>query len=179
MLLKIVKWLLIVVVALFALLYVGGWLLSPKFTVTRSVHVNAPPAKVYAFVVDPREWKKWTVWNRRDPAMQITYSGPPSGAGAGWAWQSASEGDGRMTFTAAEPERRLAYDLFFPDFGTTSQGDLRFAPEGSATRVSWTMNGDMGRNPLFRWFALFADRMVGKDFDAGLVNLKTLAESPP
>jgi uncharacterized protein YndB with AHSA1/START domain len=89
MLLKIVKWLLIVVVALFALLYVGGWLLSPKFTVTRSVLVNAPPAKVYAFVVDPREWKKWAVWNRRDPAMQITYSGPPSGAGAGWAWQSA------------------------------------------------------------------------------------------
>jgi hypothetical protein len=83
-----------------------------------------------------------------------------------------------MTFTAAEPERRLAYDLFFPDYGTTSQGDLRFAPEGGATRVSWTMNGDMGRNPLFRWFALFADRMVGKDFDTGLANLKTLAEQP-
>jgi hypothetical protein len=27
-------------------------------------------------------------------------------------------------------------------------------------------------------FALFADRMVGKDFDAGLENLKALAEQP-
>jgi hypothetical protein len=23
------------------------------------------------------------------------------------------------------------------------------------------MNGDMGTNPLFRWIALFADRLVG------------------
>lgn len=176
---RIVKWLLGVVIVLAAVLLIGGWLLSPKFTVTRSVSVNAPPAKVYALVVDPREWKRWTVWNRRDPAMEITYSGPPSGVGAGWAWKSKTEGDGRMTFTAAEPDRRLGYDLFFPDFGTTSGGELRFAPEGSnGTRVSWTMNGDMGGNPLFRWFALFADGMVGKDFDAGLTNLKALAERP-
>jgi len=175
---KIVKWLLGLVVLLALVLVGGGALLSPRFTVVRSVVVNAPPDKVYALVADPRRWKEWTVWNQRDPSMQITYSGPPSGAGAGWAWQSKSEGDGRMTFTAAEPSARLAYDLFFPDFGTTSRGELAFKAEGAATRVSWTMNGDMGGNPLLRWFALAADRMVGKDFEAGLANLKTLAEKP-
>jgi uncharacterized protein YndB with AHSA1/START domain len=175
---KVLKWIL-GVVALAALVLVGGGaLLSPRFTVVRSVVVNAPPDKVYALVEDPRRWKEWTVWNRRDPAMQITYSGPTSGAGAGWAWTSKTEGDGRMTFTAAEPGARVAYDLFFPDFGTTSQGDLAFKAEGGGTRVSWTMNGDMGRNPLLRWFVLGADSMVGKDFDAGLANLKTLAEKP-
>jgi uncharacterized protein YndB with AHSA1/START domain len=175
---KVAKWLLAIVVLLAAVLLIGGWLLSPKFSVTRSVLVNAPPARAYALVVDPREWKKWSVWNRRDPAMQITYSGPSAGVGAAWAWKSRSEGDGRMVFAAADPDRRVAYELYFPDFGTTSGGELRFEPEGNATRVSWTMNGDMGSNPLFRWFALFADRMVGKDFDAGLANLKTLAEQP-
>jgi hypothetical protein len=40
------------------------------------------------------------------------------------------------------------------------------------------MNGDMGSNPLFRWFALTMDSMVGKDFSAGLANLKALAEKP-
>jgi hypothetical protein len=108
--------------------------------------------------------------------MQITYSGPPSGAGAGWAWKSKSEGDGRMTFTAAEPGKRVAYELFFPDFGTTSTGDLMLSPDGNGTRVTWTMNGNMGSNPLMRWIALFGDRMVGGDFEAGLANLKGLAE---
>lgn len=175
---RIVKWIVIVLLALATILVAGGYLLSPKFTVTRSITIQAPADKVYALVGDPRGWKQWTVWNRRDPAMQVEYFGPPSGTGAGWAWKSQSEGDGRMTFTAAEPGRRVVYDLFFPDFGTTSSGDLTFVPEGGGTKVTWTMNGDMGANPLFRWFALNADSMVGKDFEAGLSGLKEVAEKP-
>lgn len=170
------KWILGIVLALAAVLVLGGYALSPRFTVERSVVVAAPAGKVYALVDDPRRWKEWTAWNRRDPAMAITYSGPERGQGAGWAWKSASQGDGRMTFTDAEPGRRLGYELFFPDFGTTSRGELQFSAEGSGTRVRWVMNGDMGSNPLFRWFALNADSMVGRDFDEGLAGLKALAE---
>ena len=50
--------------------------------------------------------------------------------------------------------------------------------DGKATRVTWTMNGDMGGNPVYRWMGLFMDKMVGPDFDAGLANLKALAEKP-
>ena len=74
--------------------------------------------------------------------------------------------------------RRLAYELCFADFGTTSNGALEIAGDGTQTQVTWTMNGDMGSNPLLRWLALFGDRMVGPDFEAGLANLKALAEAP-
>jgi uncharacterized protein YndB with AHSA1/START domain len=175
---KIVKWLLAVILLLAAVLVLGGYFISPKFVVSRSVSIAAPPDKVYALVADPRRWKDWTVWNRRDPAMTMDYSGPPSGAGAGWSWQSKTEGDGRMTFTAAEPGQRVAYELYFPDFGTTSKGDVTLAAEGSGTKVTWTIDGDMGTNPLMRWFALGADGLIGKDFAEGLSGLKTLAEQP-
>jgi len=173
---KLLKWVAIGLLVLVTLLLAGGLLLPSTFRVSRSIEVAATPQRVYALVADPREWKQWSVWNRRDPAMAIVYSGPQSGAGAAWEWKSASEGDGRMRFTAAEPPRRIAYELFFPDFGTTSRGELHFVPAGTGTRVTWTMDGDMGRNPLFAWLALFADGMVGKDFDAGLANLKAVAE---
>jgi uncharacterized protein YndB with AHSA1/START domain len=175
---KIIKWLFGSLAVLALLLVVGGLLLSGDFRVTRSIEVAAAPAKVYALVQDPRRWAEWAVWHRRDPAMQITYFGAPSGQGAGWAWVSASQGDGKMTFTSAETDRRLAYDLYFPDFGTTSTGDMQLVPTASGTRVTWTMTGNMGRNPVFRWMALFADGMVGKDFDGGLANLKAVAEKP-
>lgn len=173
---RALKWILGVVLVLAAVLVGGGWLLGSDFKVTRSLLVNAPPEKIYPLVADPRGWKQWSVWNQRDPAMAITYSGAPSGVGAVWAWRSATEGDGRMSFTRAEAPGLLGYDLYFPDFGTTSRGELRLVPEGSATRVSWTMEGNMGRNPLFGWIALFADGMVGKDFEAGLAGLKAVAE---
>jgi uncharacterized protein YndB with AHSA1/START domain len=178
MLMKALKGLAIVLLALIAVLLAGGLLLSSRFEVTRTVQVTAPPEKIYPLVAAPRAWKQWSVWNRRDPAMEISYSGPESGVGAVWAWKSKSEGDGRMSFTAAEPPQRVAFDLYFPDFGTTSRGDLRFTPRAGGTEVRWTMHGDMGGNPLYRWFALFADGMVGQDFEAGLANLKQLAEKP-
>ena len=56
----------------------------------------------------------------RDPAMKIAYSGPPAGSGAKWTWESASEGKGEMTFTAAVPNQRVDYALYFPDFDMRS-----------------------------------------------------------
>lgn len=173
---KVLKWLLFVLLGLIAVLLIGGLLLSPKYTVTRSVVIEAPPEKVYALLASPKQWARWTVWNQRDPAMHVDYSGPETGAGAKWSWKSTSQGSGTMTFTASEPGKRVAYELYFPDFGTTSTGDLSLAPDASRTRVTWVMNGDMGSNPLLRWMTLMIDEMVGQDFAAGLANLKGLAE---
>jgi uncharacterized protein YndB with AHSA1/START domain len=175
---KVLKIVGIVVLLLALVLFGGGMLLSPKFHIERSTVISAPPDKAYALVADPHRWKEWTVWNRRDPAMKIEYFGAASGAGSGWAWKSASEGDGRMTLTAVEPNQRVAFDLYFPDFDSTSTGALSFTPEGAGTKVVWAMDGDMGKNPIGHWMGLFMDGMVGKDFDAGLANLKALAEKP-
>jgi hypothetical protein len=39
------------------------------------------------------------------------------------------------------------------------------------------MDGELGRNPLYRWFGVFMDKLVGPDFEAGLANLRRLAEA--
>jgi len=170
------KWIAIVIVVVGIAALAGGYLQSPDFSVSRSAVVDAPPDEVYALVASPRNWTRWSVWNRRDPATTIAYSGPDSGVGAAWTWHGKSQGDGKMTLTAAEPASRVAFDLYFADFGTTSRGALRFAPESSATRITWTINASMGSNPLYHWFALGADGKIGPDFSAWLANLKALAE---
>lgn len=175
---KAVKALLILVALLIAVVLAGGLMIPPKFSVTRSISIAAAPDKIYPLIADPRAWKQWSAWNQRDPAMVIDYSGPASGAGAVWAWKSKSQGDGRMSFTTAEAPKSLSYELYFPDFGSTSTGEFRLTPSDGGTEVSWSMDGDMGRNPLNRWMGLFMDRMVGPDFDAGLAKLKALAEKP-
>ena len=81
-----------------------------------------------------------------------------------------------LTFTAAEPGRRLAYDLYFPDWDSTSTGELLLQPQGGGTQVSWSMVVNFGGNPVWHWMGLMADRMVGPDFEQGLASLKALAE---
>ena len=173
------KWfkrILIGVVAVVLLFAAVGLALPSKFRVGRSVAINAPADRVYLLIAAPAQWKRWSAWNQRDPKMRIEYAGPPSGAGAQWTWRSDSEGNGTMEFTEAVPDRMLVYRLSFPDFGMESTGRLSIEPAGSGVRVSWSNEGDMGASPVNRWFGFFMDRLVGPDFEAGLANLKRLAE---
>ena len=174
----IVKTILLFLVALVVLVITVGLFLPSSFQVMRSAEVNAPAEKVYGYLADPRQWARWAVWNQRDPAMKVTYSGPPSGRGAKWAWESATEGTGSMEFTLAEPNRVIEYALSFPEFGMRSAGTFTLQPTAAGTKVTWTNAGDVGANPLKHYFALFMDRMVGPDFEQGLANLKALAERP-
>ena len=112
------KWLkriLLTLVSLVALLVIVGMMLPSGFKVQRSITVAAPAEKIYALLADPREWKRWAIWNQRDPAMQIQYSGAAQGTGAKWSWQSKTEGNGAMEFTAAVPYKHVDYALSFPD----------------------------------------------------------------
>jgi uncharacterized protein YndB with AHSA1/START domain len=173
---KIVQWTLAVIGTIALALVIGGFFVSSAFSVQRSTVINASANKIYDLVVEPRQWAKWSVWNRRDPNMRITYSGPPFGMGAKWSWQSKSEGTGSMEFTRVEPDRAVEYSLSFPEFGMKSSGALRLEPSAGGTRVTWTNSGDVGGNPLKHYLTLMMDRMVGPDFEAGLANLKALAE---
>jgi uncharacterized protein YndB with AHSA1/START domain len=175
---RIVQWTLAVVGALVLALVVGGLFIPSTFLVTRSVTIKAPARKIYDLVVEPRQWTRWSEWNRRDPNMKITYKGPPFGIGSRWEWVSKSEGTGSMELTHVEPDRAVEYTLTFADFNMKSSGALRLEPQGDATRVTWTNSGDVGSNPLKHYLALTMDRMVGPDFEAGLAHLKEVAESP-
>jgi len=176
----VMKWLkrAVLAVVVLVLLFFGiGLVLPSGFKVQRSVEIAAPAERVYALIAAPAQWKAWSVWNQRDPAMVIKYAGPPSGAGASWSWQSKTEGNGKMDFTAVEENRKVSYQLSFPDFGMQSAGVLLIEPVGKGVRVTWTNEGDMGASPVNRWFGLAMDRLVGPDFEGGLANLKRLAEA--
>jgi uncharacterized protein YndB with AHSA1/START domain len=174
----LVKWVVMVTVVLFAVFLIGGFFLPPGYVVTRSMVMAAPPEKIYALVADPHGWQLWSPWSRRDPLIHVQYSGPQSGAGATWRWQSRVEGPGAMTFSDAEPNRRVAFELYLPEKGTITSGELRFEQQEAVTKVTWTMSGDAGKNPFSRWAALAAGGTIGKDFSEGLGNLKTVAEKP-
>lgn len=175
---KIIQWTL-AVIGIVALALVGvGFFLPSSFEVKRAASIAAPPGKVYDLVADPRMWARWSAWNKRDPKMDLAFSGQPFGQGARWTWKSKSEGSGTMEFVKVEPNRRIEYTLLFPDFGMRSGGAWTFQPEGSGTRVTWSNAGDVGSNPLKHYLAISMDRLVGPDFEEGLAGLKALAEKP-
>ncbi|MCU0635827.1 MAG: SRPBCC family protein [Gemmatimonadaceae bacterium] len=175
MLKKLLIGLVVVVIALAGI----GMLLPRSITVTRSTTINATPEQVFPLIASPREWPRWSAWNKRDPNMTITYSGPAAGAGAKWDWKSESQGDGSMVFTEANAPTSASFELTIVGMGPPSTGTFRLTPSGGSTTLEWTMTSDMGAGPVGRWFGLYFPSMLRKDFDEGLAGVKQLAESAP
>jgi uncharacterized protein YndB with AHSA1/START domain len=137
----IMKRILTGLILLAALLTVIAYLLPNKYGITRSITINASPDKIYALLVAPKEWKKWSVWNQRDPNMEMLFSGPESGAGAAWDWKSKSQGNGGMKFLQVANNQAINYELHFEGMGKPSTGSIVLETQANATVVTWSMNG--------------------------------------
>jgi len=160
---------------LILLLVVAAYALPRHYRVERSLAMKAQSDAVLALVADFRAWKSWGAWQERDPQMKITYSPQTTGVGAWSAWESTSEGNGKMTITE-QTVAKVTYHLEFPDMGTRSTGSIEVRPQAGGVQVVWVDAGDLGMNPLNRWFGLFLDKLIGSDFERGLNNMRKLAE---
>ncbi len=163
--------------ALIVALLLAAFFFPREYRIERTITINAKAETVFALVGDLKRWKDWGAWQERDPGMKISYSEKSTGVGAWNAWESKSEGNGRMTVTTFEPLKRVVYKLEFPDMDMGSTGSVALEAAGGGVKVTWVDAGDLGMNPVHRWFGLFLDKLIGKDFDRGLQNLKRLAET--
>lgn len=160
---------------------VGLALMQPdSFRVQRSALIKAPPDKVFGYLNDFHQWPAWSPWEKLDPAMQRTFSGPASGKGAIYAWQGNDDvGQGRMEIIdSAAPARltiRLDFIKPFESHNTTSFV-LQRRPDG--TVVTWTMSGPSQFITKLMGVFVSMDKMVGRDFETGLAQLKAAAEQP-
>ncbi len=167
----------IAVVTLLIIVVAVGFTLPKEYVVKRSIVIKAPPQTIYSNVVDLKSWPKWGVWFKRDPAMEVTYEGPDRAIGMRSAWVSESEGSGQMEITDLEHNKKVVYSLYFPEFEMGSTGQFEIEPMGEeGTRVTWIDKGQVGNNPVERYFVLMMDDMIGPDFQKGLENLKTVSE---
>lgn len=171
---------LLVLAALLAGLVILIALQPAGYQVSRTATIAAPQERVFGLVNDFHKWDSWSPWAKLDPAMKTTYEGAPSGAGAVYSWVgNDTVGEGRMTITESQPYQHVGIKLeFIKPFASTSQTRFAFKDEGGKTNVIWTMNGQ--NNFLTKAFCLFMggmDKMIGPDFEKGLSQMKTAAES--
>jgi len=110
--------------------------------------------------------------------MKRKFSGNATGVGSIYDFEGNSDvGAGRMEIVAAVPNEKVTVKLTFvrPMEGVSTV-EYTLAPSGGETKMTWAMSGKS--NFIGKIFCLFInmDKMMAKDFDAGLKNLKDIAE---
>ncbi|HWA86315.1 MAG TPA: SRPBCC family protein [Opitutus sp.] len=175
----IIKIVVVLAVALALILVIAAFR-RPESRVARSIVIDAPVATVFSRVNTLRNWENWSPWAKLDPRLEQTYSGPPAGVGAVSAWSgNAKVGAGRMTVTDSRPYELVRFRLdFLKPFPGTNTAEFRFEARDGHTMVTWSMTG---RTTAYvpRLIGMFVnlDAIIGREFDRGLAQLKTLAET--
>ena len=149
------------------------------FSVQRATSVKASAEKIFPLINDFHQWGTWSPYEARDPTMKRSYSGSANGVGAIYGWDGNKNiGSGRMEILDAAAPAKIVIKLdFFKPFEAHNTAEFTMLPQGDATNVTWVMHGPASFISKLMQVFMNIDRMVGKDFEIGLANLKRLTEN--
>lgn len=149
-----------------------------RMAMARSTSINAPAEKIFPLINDLHAFNTWNPFYKADPAQKGTYSGPSAGVGAKYAWESKRMGVGSMTIAKTAAPSRIDMNLdFVKPFPGNNLVTFTIAPKGSASDVTWAMEGPVSFIPKVMGLFFSMDNMMGKAFDDGLADLKKIAEA--
>ena len=148
------------------------------FRVQRSASIKAPPEKIFPHINDLHAFNTWNPFNKKDPNIKGSYSGAASGPGSAYAFEGNKDvGRGRIEITDSRPasEVRMNLHILAPMEGRNVV-EFTLHPKGDSTSITWAIQGPMPY--LSKVFSLFCDMdaMIGKEFENGLADLKTIVE---
>lgn len=149
-----------------------------EFSVSRSITINSPAAKIFPQVNDLHKWEAWSPWAKLDPNAKNYFSGAETGTGASMSWSGNNKvGEGSMTITDSKVNESISFRLdFMKPMKAVNQAEFVFKEEAGKTTVTWSMNGK--NNFIGKMFGLLfnCQKIVGEQFDKGLTNLKAVVE---
>ena len=169
--------LIIIAILIFAFLVIAS--MKPNsFILRRSMDMKASTDEVFAQLNDFKNWGAWSPWEKMDPDLKRNFSGSASGKGAYYSWIGNKKvGEGNMEIIRSVPSSNIELNLnFLKPFKASNITEFKITPKGNMTNVNWEMRGPLNLMMKIMHMFMDMDKMVGKDFEAGLANLKSIVE---
>jgi uncharacterized protein YndB with AHSA1/START domain len=143
--------------------------------VTKSVEIEAPPERVWTFLVEPDRAKQWF-----HALKEYEWTSEPGGVGSTFTWlEEASGRKYKIDFetTEWEPHSVFGFHMVSGDFFKSY--DERWVIEATDSGSRFTFNDriEFPYGPFGSIIGWFAARSARKTGDAVLANLKRLAEA--
>lgn len=148
------------------------------FRVERSLTIAAAPEKILPMIGNFHRWAAWSPYEKLDPAMKRSFSGDSAGVGAVYEWASNSHaGAGRMEILEATASLiKIKLDFLKP-FEGHNTAEFILQPDGNGTKVTWAVYGPSPLMSKVMGIFFDMDHLIGKDFESGLLSLKSVTES--
>jgi hypothetical protein len=177
---KIVKGIFLSLFAIVALLLVIALFLPKDYNVQREVIIKKPNQVVFDYVKMLKNQKNYSVWVKKDPNAKMEFVGTDGTVGFESKWDSQDKevGAGSQKIEAIEEGKKMDLDLHFikPFEGKAKASLITEAQPDSSTKVKWTFKSTMPYPMNLMGLFMNMDKMLGKDLQDGLNNLRVELE---
>jgi hypothetical protein len=147
--------------------------------IEKSIQIKKNSGLVFNYLKMTRNQDNFSVWNMTDPNMKKTHQGIDGTIGFTYSWDSTMKnvGAGEQRITAIEEGRSIDYTIrFFRPMQNTGKSKFQITGSGNdSTSVVWIFDSP-AKFPMSLFSPIFK-RMLGKDIEKGLINLKSILEN--
>jgi hypothetical protein len=170
---------LIVIVVFVAVILIAALFAGKKMVIERSVIIEKSLVEVFDYLKLVRNQDNFSVWNMTDPNMNKDYKGTDGEVGYIYSWDSPTNknvGAGQQEILSIEEGKSIQYEIRFhrPMKNVAKSGFVFEKLSENQTRVLWGFYSPA----VFPMNIMkgVMEKMLGKDIEKSLGNLKNLLE---
>lgn len=177
---KIAKIIVYIVLGLVALVLLTALFVKKEYSVERDISLNKPKEVVYDYVKYLKNQNNFSVWSKIDPGMKQEFRGTDGTVGFVSAWESKNKqaGKGEQEIIRIAEGEKIDYEIrFLEPMKSTDNAYITFkAVNDTVTNVKWGFFGKIKYPMNLMLLFMDMDKMLGKDLEGGLSNLKGILE---
>lgn len=166
----------IVIAAIIVLLLITAAVAPKKYSIARQIDVDAPQQKVFDYIKMLKNQNHYNKWVMTDPEMKKEFTGNDGTVGFIYAWNGNKQaGEGEQEIKTLTNERVVSEVRFVRPFVSTSILEMKAtALPNNRTHIDFSTGSEM-KFPMNAMLPMIK-KMLGKDMDITLANLKAIME---
>jgi Polyketide cyclase / dehydrase and lipid transport. len=170
---------LILLAIIIIVVLIAGWVSGKEMNIERNINIKKSVSEVYDYLVLVRNQDNFSVWNMDDPNMKKDFIGTDGTVGCVYSWDSSTNknvGAGEQEILSLEKDKSITYEVRFkrPMKNVAKCGFVLSPVSANETNVLWGFYSP-AKFPLNLMKGMM-EKMLGKDLQKSLENLKTLLE---
>lgn len=177
---SIITIILLVIAAIIVVILLAALFAKDEYVIEQGITINKPKQTVFSYIKTMYNQNQYNKWWMMDPNAKKEFTGTDGTPGFTMRWDSDNKqaGKGEQEIKKVTEGERVDYEIrFIKPFESVADSYMETAAiAGNQTKVTWVFKGK--RNFSMRIFHLLFNlkKMLGKDLQASLVNLKNVLE---
>ncbi len=176
----IVIYILAVIMAIAALVLIAAMFVRKAYSVKRRIIIKKPVDTVFDFVKYVNHSEKYNKWFMLDPDSKRERRGTDATPGFVYAWDSPVKnvGKGEQEIKSIEEGKQIDCEVrFIKPFEGKADITMTTEPQPDGqTKVTWLFSSAMKYPMNIMLLFMNFEKMLGKDMEESLQNLKTVLE---